>query len=524
MTYVETFLANTFFNHYFLLFVAAALGALLGRVKIKGFTLGSTGGIFSGIVIGWAVTEIAMNVPETSAAFDSNRGATLGNAKAILDEGVIPASSFVQFIFLLLFIGAVGLMVGKKLKNVLNKQGIKLIVMGIFIPIVSMALTLGCLSLAPGMMGDNYNGYQVSGLFSGAMTNSAAYGNSMSVVTGIGAPGAAAQYRQLDTAGKLRALEMIPTEGLVITNTDDGGKLAILKWTATAEDGSDAQKIKIPAGTASWRDYLAQKADSGELTLPEELSMGAAGVFLGKAKGQIATGYAISFPVGTIVVIFVMTMFGIRANKLKKEHGDHVNRPIDAPGGTIQAGGAMSFFFDAVIFGLVIGLGILLGNIKIPLGNGASFSLGPVGGVLILALIFGNINHLGRRSILQNPKVLSLVREFALLFFMTITGLTYGYDVIQAFAGSGIVLALMTIVIVVVAMLLSVILGRFILKLNWGLLSGAISGGCTSTVGLGAALNTIGGDEPILGYGVSQPFAILANVILIALFHQHFFI
>lgn len=523
MAYLEAFLANTFFNHYFLLLVAAALGALLGRVKIKGFTLGSTGGIFTGIVIGWAVTEIAMNVPETSAAFDGTHGATLGNAAAILEEGVIPSSSFVQFIFLLLFIGAVGLMVGKKLKNVLNKQGVKLIVMGLFIPIVSMALTLGCLSLAPGLMGDNYNGYQVSGLFSGAMTSSAAYGNSMSVVTGIGAPGAAAQYKQLDNAGKVRALEMIPTEGLVIANTDDGGKLAILKWTATAEDGSDAQKIKIPAGV-SYREYLTEKADSGELQLPEEISMSAAGVFLGKAKGQIATGYAISFPVGTIVVIFVMTVFGVRANKLKEEKGMEINKPVDAPGGTIQAGGAKSFFFDAVVFGMVIGLGILLGNIKIPLGNGASFSLGPVGGVLILALIFGNINKLGRRSILQNPKVLNLIREFALLFFMTITGLTYGYDVIHAFAGSGIVLALMTIVIVIIAMLLSVVLGRFILKLNWGLLSGAISGGCTSTVGLGAALNTIGGDEPILGYGVSQPFAILANVILIALFHQHFFI
>ena len=522
--YLETFLANTLFNQYFLLFVAAALGALLGRIKIKGFTLGSTGGIFTGIVIGWAVTEIAMNVPETSAAFDSTRGATLGNAATILEEGVIPSSSFVQFIFLLLFIGAVGLMVGKKLKNVMNKQGLKLIVMGLFIPIVSMGLTLGCLRLAPSLMGDNYNGYQVSGLFSGAMTNSAAYGNSMSVITGIGAPGAAAQYAQLDNASKIRALEMVPTEGLVVTNTDDGGKLAILKWTATTEDGSDAQKVKIPAGTESWRSYLAALADTGELELPAELSMSGAGVFLGKAKGQVATGYAISFPVGTIVVIFVMTVFGIRANKLREEKGMEKNKPIDAPGGTIQAGGASSFFFDAVIFGLVIGLGVLLGNIKIPLGNGASFSLGPVGGVLILALIFGNVNHLGKRSILQNPKVLNLVREFALLFFMTITGLTYGYDVVQAFAGSGIVLALMTIVIVVIAMLLSVILGRFILKLNWGLLSGAISGGCTSTVGLGAALNTIGGDEPILGYGVSQPFAILANVILIALFHQHFFI
>jgi putative transport protein len=86
------------------------------------------------------------------------------------------------------------------------------------------------------------------------------------------------------------------------------------------------------------------------------------------------------------------------------------------------------------------------------------------------------------------------------------------------------VLAIMALVIEVVAILLSIVLGRFILKLNWGLLSGAICGGCTSAVGLGTALNTMDSDEPTLGYGAAQPFAILANVLLISMFHTLFFI
>jgi putative transport protein len=43
-------------------------------------------------------------------------------------------------------------------------------------------------------------------------------------------------------------------------------------------------------------------------------------------------------------------------------------------------------------------------------------------------------------------------------------------------------------------------------------------------VGLGTALNTMDSDEPTLGYGAAQPFAILANVLLISLFHSLFFI
>jgi uncharacterized transporter YbjL len=31
-------------------------------------------------------------------------------------------------------------------------------------------------------------------------------------------------------------------------------------------------------------------------------------------------------------------------------------------------------------------------------------------------------------------------------------------------------------------------------------------------------------DEPTLGYGAAQPFAILANVLLISMFHTLFFI
>ena len=56
------------------------------------------------------------------------------------------------------------------------------------------------------------------------------------------------------------------------------------------------------------------------------------------------------------------------------------------------------------------------------------------------------------------------------------------------------------------------------------MLSGAICGGCTSAPGLGAAISAVGNDEPTAGYGAAQPFAILANVLLMTLFHQIVFL
>ena len=39
-------------NQFFLIFLAIALGLLLGKVKIGNFSLGVSGGIFSGIELG----------------------------------------------------------------------------------------------------------------------------------------------------------------------------------------------------------------------------------------------------------------------------------------------------------------------------------------------------------------------------------------------------------------------------------------------------------------------------------------
>ena len=89
---------------------------------------------------------------------------------------------------------------------------------------------------------------------------------------------------------------------------------------------------------------------------------------------------------------------------------------------------------------------------------------------------------------------------------------------ISALTGSGLVLALTAIGVEAVAVLVAFIIGRKCFKLNWVLLSGAICGGCTSAPGLGAAISSLGSDEPSTGYGAAQPFAILANVLLTTIF------
>lgn len=107
---------------------------------------------------------------------------------------------------------------------------------------------------------------------------------------------------------------------------------------------------------------------------------------------------------------------------------------------------------------------------------------------------------------------------------MAVTGLMYGYEVVNSLSGSGLPMALMAVAVASSSIFVSFFIGRKVFRLNWVMLSGAICGGCTSAPGLGAAITAIGDDEPTAGYGAAQPFAILANVILMTLFHQFIFL
>ena len=113
----------------------------------------------------------------------------------------------------------------------------------------------------------------------------------------------------------------------------------------------------------------------------------------------------------------------------------------------------------------------------------------------------------------MDPHILSMVRELGLVVFLAIVGLNYGYGVFDAIMGSGLTLALIALIVGFVACMAGFLLGRYVFKLNWILLVGALCGGMTSTPGLGAATDAVGSDEPGAGYGATYPFALVGMVI-----------
>lgn len=132
-----------------------------------------------------------------------------------------------------------------------------------------------------------------------------------------------------------------------------------------------------------------------------------------------------------------------------------------------------------------------------------------------MALVLGYLGRLGPFHFRMDSRVLQVVQNLGLAFFLAIVGLKYGYKAME----TGLYLAVVSVVVAAAAMITAFLVGRYILKLNWVMLSGAICGGMTSTPGLGSAIDALKSDDPAAGYGATYPFALLGMVIFTIVLH-----
>lgn len=411
-----TTLISVFTNQFFMIFLAIATGLLIGKIKIGNFSLGVSGGIFSGIAIGYFAEAWAKGVQEGAPGYAS--------AASVLKTGVV-SNLFFTF-FLMLFLVSIGMKVGGSIGAIFKKYGVKFVIIGMMIPIISMIVSVAAYHLV--LKGNpSVTEFETIGMFAGAMTSTPAYGTA------------------LDAAGS------------------------------------------VVSGDA-----------------------------LEAASSAISLGYTVAFPIGVLVIVLMISLlpklFGIdvAAEKLayEKELSESASTEKKLKDGPL----------DFMVIALVAVIGILIGNIKIPLGSFGSFSLGAAGGILVSALVFSYIGQIGPVNFRMDQKGLGILYQTGLTFFMAVVGLRYGYDVINSLMGSGLQLAITAVFVEGIAVLIAFIVGHKIFKINWIILSGAIAGGCTSAPGLGAAISATGSEEPTAGYGAAQPFAILANVLLATLF------
>lgn len=444
-------------NPFILMFLAVFTGMLFGKIKFGKFNFGVSGTLFSGLVIGWWAYGYAGKLGENSAA-----------AK-LLKAQVIPKDFF--YLFLILFVAAVGLLAAKDMGVVLKKYGAKFVILGFIVTLLGAGATYG-MTLISGALNIKSTPYEVSGVYTGALTSS---------------PGLAAA---META-----------KGHATHRVEDFENTSLEEKQVILED------IGVDTSTVDLKTYQLTEEQGSQ--------------FIKNAEAGISVGHAIGYPFGVLIVIitvnFFPRIFGIKVDEEMKAHRAEMEAAKSASG--VKEIKEVSF--DLTAFAVACFFGYTLGKVKIYLGPVlGDFSLGSTGGVLIGSLILGYIGKIGILNFRMNNKILGVVRQVSLAFFLSIVGLRYGYKVFDALSGSGAYLALVALVVGVVAMMVGFVIGKYIFKINWIMLSGAICGGMTSTPGLGAAIDAIGSDEPAAGYGATYPFALLGMVIFTIVLHK----
>ena len=167
--------------------------------------------------------------------------------------------------------------------------------------------------------------------------------------------------------------------------------------------------------------------------------------------------------------------------------------------------------FLPVAFGIVIG--IILGAIAIPLG-GLHFKLGLTGGVLLSSLYLSWKGKTG--PIIWNlaGPANQLLRQMGLLLFLTPVGIRAGEHLKSAIATHGFSLFIYGIFLTLIPMIIATIVGKYLLKINFLSLLGALTGGMTSTPGLSAAESMTETEAPQIAYAAVYPFSLVLVIII----------
>jgi len=444
-------------NPFVLMMITVFLGMLFGKIKFSKFTFGVSGCLFVGLIIGWWVYRLASTFPITELGYNA--------ATQLIKDGVIEKDFFT--LFLILFIAAVGLLAAKDIGIIIKKYGSKFIILGFLITFTGAVTTYGMALILPGI-----NSYEVTGVYTGALTSS---------------PGLAAALE----SAREHSSQLVEN----YNSLSERKKQELLKEIDTLE--------------------RAKARDAGFLTEEQKKQ------FVKSAEAGIGIGHSVGYPFGVLIVIlavnFLPVIFKIDVKKEREIFSREMNEtrmstPLNRKQDTVR--------FDLTAFIVACFLGYTFGRLKFNLGPLGYVSLGSTGGVLLASLILGHIGKIGILNFRMDNKILGVIREISLAFFLAIIGLRYGFYAFTALSGTGIYLVITSLVVGVVAIIIGYLVGRYIFKLNWVMLAGALCGGMTSTPGLGAAIEAVGSNEPAAGYGAIYPFALLGMVIFSIILHN----
>ncbi|MFJ9691631.1 aspartate-alanine antiporter [Kitasatospora sp. NPDC101183] len=157
---------------------------------------------------------------------------------------------------------------------------------------------------------------------------------------------------------------------------------------------------------------------------------------------------------------------------------------------------------DYIYISLGICVGVLIGMITVHAGS-AALSLGTGGGCLVSGLVFGWFRAQRPTFGAYPPVAAQTAKDLGLSVFIAVTGLAAGPDAATLLKDHPVLLPASGVLMVAVPAVLSLVVGRKLLKIEPPILVGAIAGQQCSTPAITTVTNVAQSSIPMLGYTIT---------------------
>ena len=526
--------------------LTAAIGLMVGKIKVKGISLGGAGALFVGILLG----HLGLRV----------------------DPDVL---HFIQEFGLILFVYTIGMQVGPGFMDSIRRHGLVLNVLSTGIVLLGVITTL-CLYFFT----DMHNNVPVLiGMLCGAVTNTPSLGAANSAfaaagvdtsLTGIGYavaypfgvigiilvmilmrvifrqnPAKAAENYAKDIAANAKEIEScsltvdnpnlfgvtlkdIPdliSSGVVVTRLLRNGNITTPNGNTVIVEGDKLHIVGMPEAVAAMEKIIGHRL---EKPITQETSNADKPIVVKtilvtnkKILGRTIESLALAERYGVNISRVVRSGFKFTGRlDLRIKFADKLRVVGTAEGIEATAkelGNSLTALDHPEILPAFLGifLGVIVGSIPLALpGMPTPLKLGLAGGPLIVAILLSRKRKIGPLNFFMANSANLMLREFGLTLFLSCVGLNAGikfFDVLLN--GDGLYYMGLAAIITFVPLAIMATVGHLVFKVNFLSLCGVLAGATTDPPALAFANSQADSEAVNIGYASVYPLTMLLRIL-----------
>ena len=170
--------------------------------------------------------------------------------------------------------------------------------------------------------------------------------------------------------------------------------------------------------------------------------------------------------------------------------------------------------FSYISIGIGMALGFLIGAIQIPLPLVGKLSIG-LSGVLIMALILGNLRRTGGMNWTIPLSANLVLRNLGLTLFLAQVGMSSGPKFAATVTDTGFMMLGLGAIVLIALVLPILILGLFVFRMPYDEVAGIVAGACGNPAILAYSNKLAPTDRPDIGYAMIFPGMTIIKILFV---------